>query len=604
MPLVRPHSSTPRLRAIIAAYRWQFALFALLTAAMVALTMATALSVSDFLKLLFGDDGTGTATSQGNVVAQWLGDLYSWLATFGQMMAIVLFSVLLLGVYTFKNIFSYLSALSIAALRAKVVRDVRLALFARVLRLPASYYATHRKGDILARFGADVVEYDESVLGSLQSLLAAVVSVVMYMAMLFFLNLKLTVFVLAMLPIIAVIIAGLSRRLRRRSKEVQEQNAYLTALTEEAMSGLKVIKAYTAIEFCNSRFQQCNRRYAKRRTSMFWRIDAASPLSEFLGSAVVMGILLFGSWLVMSGDHGLTPELFVSYIMLFVLMIPPTKDISTATAQIKKGRACADRLEALLAEPVEDLDGLPFAGLQDRIELRDVSFSYDGVTPVLDHVSLTLPRGRTVAVVGSSGSGKSTIAALLAKFYEPQGGSITFDDKPLHGLGSGQVRRAIGMVSQDTDLFHTTVAANIAFGRPEASMQQIVDAAKVAGAHDFIEALPQGYLTDIGQGGSSLSGGQRQRLSIARAVLADPSILILDEATSALDTESERNVQQALGQAMRGRTCLVIAHRLSTVTNADEIVVLERGRVVQNGTHAELMATPGRYRDLVNMQQL
>lgn len=584
-------------------FAFRFSLFAFLVILSVAFTMATALSVADFLRILFEPETTAAAPS-GNLVAVWLEGLYGWLIAFGRMKAIVMFSILVFALYGLKNVFTYLSALSIAAIRAGIVRDVRNALFRKAMHLPVGYYATHRRGDILARFGGDVVEYDESYLGSIQMLLVSIISMVMYMAMLFYLNLKLTLFVLLMLPVVGVVISGLSRKLKRKSQAVQEQNARLTALTEETMAGLKVIKAYTAIEFSNRRFRTSNRDYTRRRTSMFRRIYMASPMSDFLGNAVVVGILLFGSWLVMGGDSGLTPELFISYIMLFVLMIPPAKDLTTALAQMKKGRACADRMKEFLAlEPEPDGDR-DFEGLRHSIEFRHVSFSYDGVTPVIDDLNLVIPKGSTVAVVGSSGSGKSTVAALLARFYDPQQGDILYDGVTSVVLRSASLRHHIGFVTQDTDLFHDTVAANIALGHPTASREEIERAARVANAHDFIMQLPQGYLTDIGEGGGALSGGQRQRISIARAVLTEPDILILDEATSALDTESERQVQQALDSAMKGRTCIVIAHRLSTVVGADEIVVLEHGRVVQRGTHESLMAVEGRYRDLVNLQKL
>lgn len=584
-------------------YALRFALYCGLTAVCVAFTMATALSVADFLKILFEPDAP-TTMATGNLVARWLGGLYSWLIAFGQMKAIALFAALVFGLYGMKNLFGYLSALAIAALRADVVRDVRNELFAHAMRLPVSYFATHSRGDLLARFGGDTTEYDECLLGSIQMLLTSIISMVMYMAMLFYLNLKLTLFVLLMLPVVAVVIAGISRRLKHRSAEVQEQGARLTALTEETMAGLKVVKAYTAIEFSNRRFAQANRHYTSRRTAMFRRIYSASPVSDFLGNTVVVGILLFGSGLVLGGNSSLTPELFISYIMLFVLMIPPAKDLSTAMAQIKKGRACTDRLEQFLAQPLEPATGRAMTGLKQGIELRDVSFSYDGTTPVLSHIDLAIPRGRTLALVGSSGSGKSTIASLLVRFADPTSGQILFDGVPTTELEPSQVRINIGLVSQETDLFHTTVRANIALGNPSATAEQVEQAARTAGAHDFIMQLPHGYDTDIGEGGQALSGGQRQRLSIARALLRNPDVLVLDEATSALDTESERQVQQALDRAMQGRTCVVIAHRLSTVVGADEIAVLEHGQIVQRGTHSQLIAQPGRYRELATLQQL
>ncbi len=584
-------------------------LYVLFVVLSVVFTMATALSVADFLKILFGEsDGTALATS--NLVAQWLDRLYRWLIDFGRFNALLLFSAIIFVLYSLKNIFSYLAAAEIGIIRTRIVRDLRNDLFHKALRLPVSYYDRHRKGDVLARFGSDMVEYDENTLGSVQMLLTAVVSMVLYMAMLFYRNVKLTAFVLCMLPLVAFVVSGLSRRLKRKSQTVQEMNSHLVSLTDETIGGLKVIKAYTAIDFSNRRFQAYNRDYTRRRTSMFRRIYAASPISDFLGNVIVVGILLFGSLLIMHGDHGLTADLFISYVMLFVLMIPPAKDLSTALAQMKKGRACEERVSAFLAEAEElDRTGLASRTSQDgqsdlAVELRHVSFCYTDGAPVLQDVSLGVPRGSTVALVVASGSGKSTIADLIGRYYDIQSGELLFGGEPVGDIPLATLRSRIGVVAQDTLLFNDSVAHNIAFGRPDATRAEIEAAAHAAQAHDFISALPQGYDTNLGEGGSLLSGGQRQRISIARALLRNPELLILDEATSALDTESERQLQTTLDTVLRDRTAIVIAHRLSTVVNADLIVVLDQGRIVEQGTHNELMALGGRYSHLVALQTI
>jgi len=575
----------------------------------VVFTMATALSVADFLKILFPPDGESAMTvptGGESLLAQGLQLLYDSLIVYGPMRALVAFSFIVFGLYAMKNVFSYLAAVLMASVRCKVVRDIRNELFDKAMHLPLAYYSSHRKGDMMARFGGDITEYEESTLNSVQQLAAAVVGMVLYIAMLFYISTRLTLFVLLMLPIIVFVIAGITRKLRRKSLELQERNAFLTSLMEETIMGLKVIKSYTAIDFSNRRFRVSDRGYARMRTRVLRRIDLSSPVSDFLGNSIVIGILLFGSAMVLRGDTGLTADLFVSYIMMFVLMIPPAKELTTAISQIKKGRACVDRMEEFLAEETEvgSDGGSSSSPNLPAIQLRDLCFHYEPGQEVLKHIDLTVARGETVALVGSSGSGKSTLADLLLRFYDRTGGEILVDGTPIEEIPLRELRQRVGIVSQETVLFNDTIRGNIAFGSPDATDEEIEQAARMAGAHDFILAQPEGYQTNIGDGGNLLSGGQRQRLSIARTLLRNPDIVIFDEATSALDTESERLVQQSLESLLKGRTALVIAHRLSTIRNADNIVVLEQGRIVEQGTHDTLMRLGGRYRQLVELQTI
>ena len=590
-------------------YAARLAAYGLFVVLSVVFTMATALSVADFVRILFPPAETPTALPSANVnlLSQGLQTLYDWLIVYGPKHALVYFSLLLLGLYAFKNVFNYLSLVQISIVRSHIVRDLRSKLFRKVLNLPISYFGTHRRGDVLARFAGDVTEYDQSTLGSLQQLFSAIVSIVLYIAMLFYISAKLTLFVMLMLPVVAFVISGISHRLRRESVELQQRNSFLMSLMEETIIGLKVIKAYTAIEFSNRRFRQADARYARLRTRVLRRVDLSSPVSDFLGNCVVIGILLFGSSLVLQGDVGITPDLFVSYIMMFVLMIPPAKELTTAISQIKKGRACTDRLMQFLQmdEVRPDLpEAQPFIGLRHQIEFRHVHFSYNPGTEVLTDINLTIPRGATVALVGSSGSGKSTLADLLMRFHEPSSGQILIDGCPIQQFSTSSLRQHIGVVEQHTFLFNDTVRHNISYGTPRATRQQIEQAAQIAQAHDFILQLPQAYDTPIGDSGALLSGGQRQRISIARAVLLQPDLLILDEATSALDTESEALVRQSLQTLLTGRTALIIAHRLSTVAAAQLIVVLEGGRIVESGTHQQLLQLQGRYCQLVKNSAL
>ncbi len=616
-------------------------LYALMVVLSVVFTMATALSVADFLRLLFGADDGGannalTAMQEGNIISRSLQDVYVLFSGYSTMQALLYFSLMVFVLYALKNVFTYLANLQIGIIRALVVRDIRNDLFAHAIHLPLSFHTHQRRGDILSRFSNDIVEYDESILGSVQSLVVSIISLILYLIMLILISPILTLVVLLALPFVGIVISGISHKLKQKSKTIQEKGGMLMSMIEETISGLKVIKSFGAVEFSNRRFSAANRDYTEGRTKMFRRIYLASPVSDTMGNTVVIVILLFGSWLILGNKGGLTPELFVSYLMMFVLMIPPTKELTTAISQIKKGHACADRLAEFLAipeseeyaavDPQYDHCGCSLGGdndgkvenktnmagkqsfeesIQGDIEFKDVCFHYRPDVEVLNHISFSIPQGSMVALVGSSGSGKSTIADLLSRFYSPTQGAILLGGTDIQNIPLHDFRKQIGIVSQDTILFNDTIARNIAFGVDgPIDMDKVRQAAKIANAHQFIVQQPLGYDSVIGDGGSLLSGGQRQRLAIARALYTNPQLLILDEATSALDSQSEHEVQMALSSALIGRKSLVIAHRLSTIQRADEILVLDKGCIVERGKHSALMNKGGRYSQLVKLQRL
>ncbi|MBR0073036.1 MAG: ABC transporter ATP-binding protein [Bacteroidales bacterium] len=586
-------------------YRGQMLVYFVLVVFSVVFTLTTILSITDFLKILFPpENGTPTETDP-NQLNRLLNTLYSWLIGFGQHKAVLLFALILCSQYLLKNIFSYFAIVRICNIRNYVVRDIRNCLYSKITKLPLAYFSTSRKGDVLSRFSNDISEFDQNVLLSIQQIVIAVVTIILYLVMLFYINIKLTFFALLLLPIIGFVISRITRHLRRSSQTLQEKTSYLTSLTEETISGVRIIKSFTAIDFSNERFRRFNNSYTRLRNKIYRRIDLASPVSDFLGNSMVIVILVFGAYLVFSHDAGLTPELFITYIMLFVLMINPAKDFATAISQMKKGTACTQRLSDFLdiEETVaEAKNPLTFDGLNNSIVFNDLGFEYSAGNEVLSHINLTIQRGETVAIVGPSGSGKSTLADLIPRFHDCTTGKLLIDDTDIRQYSIQQLRSHIGIVSQDTILFNDTVFGNIAFGSENATKQQVEAAAKIANAHDFIMRLDKGYQTNIGDCGDRLSGGQRQRICIARAILSNPDILILDEATSALDTESERLVQDALNHVLKNRTAIVIAHRLSTIADADKIVVLDHGQIVETGNHQQLMALNGLYKKLVDMQ--
>jgi ATP-binding cassette, subfamily B, bacterial MsbA len=522
----------------------------------------------------------------------------------GELNTLALICVGIVILFFMKNLFRYLALFFVAVLRNGVIKDLRNALYHKVLILPLSYYSSQRKGDIMSRMSSDVQEVEWSILSSLEMLFRDPITIIIYLAAMFKISSPLTFFVILVLPISGFLIGWIGRSLRRTSQKGQRKMGEILSLIEETISGLRVIKAFNAIDYSYRNFDQNNRGLMRLMVRLFRKRDLASPVSELLGIMVTALILWYGGRLILSSEATLTPAKFILYIGIFSQIIVPAKALTTAYYNVEKGVASLQRIDQVLkAEEViiQKPDALPVHEFRDSIEFRNVSFRYE-TEPVLQDINLTIGKGKTIAVVGPSGAGKSTLVDLLPRFYDVTGGEVCIDGVNIRDLKINDIRGLMGVVSQETILFNGSVSDNIAFGMQNIGREDVVAAAKVANAHEFIMNQPDGYETNIGDRGIKLSGGQRQRISIARAVLKNPPVLILDEATSALDTESERLVQDALANLMKNRTSVVIAHRLSTIQHADEIIVLQKGRIVERGTHAQLIESDGVYKRLCDLQ--
>ncbi|MDP1623132.1 MAG: ABC transporter ATP-binding protein [Bacteroidales bacterium] len=523
---------------------------------------------------------------------------------YGNEKMLVYIGITIIILYFLKNLFRYLAMYFLAVVRNGVVKDLRNDLYLKILILPLSYFNEKRKGDIIARMTTDVQEVEWSIMSSLEMAFRDPITMITYIITLFIISPALTVFVLVLLPVSGFIIGRIGKSLKRTSDKGQYKMGVLLSMIEETISGLRIIKAFNAISFADKRFRHTNQEYNRLMVRLYRKRDLASPLSEFLSACVVTIVLWYGGKLVFTPGNFLDAAAFLVYLGIFSQLMPPAKSITQAFYNIQKGAASVDRIEQILKAPEvieEKTDALTKKDFNTGIEYRNVNFSYAD-EPVLKQIDLTIHKGKTIAVVGPSGGGKSTLVDLLPRFYDCAGGGIFIDGIDIRDLVIRDLRGLMGIVSQETILFNDTVFNNIAFGMENVSEADVIGAAKVANAHEFIEKMPQGYATNIGDRGTKLSGGQRQRLSIARAVLRNPPILILDEATSALDTESERLVQQALENLMRHRTSIVIAHRLSTIQFADEIIVLRHGKLVERGTHNVLLEKNGVYRKLYELQ--
>lgn len=571
-----------------------------------------------FLQLIFRDPETPVTIVEPNWETMDIGaygsallesKMNGYLLANEPQNALLFFCLIALGLFFLKNLCRYLAMFFLAPIRNGIVCDLRSDLYGKIIRLPLGYYSDERKGDLISRFSNDVQEIEVSIMSSLELIFREPFMIVIALVTLFLMSWELTLFALLLLPIGALVIGRISKSLKRSASKGQGKLGEILSSLEETLTGLKIIKAFTAEGIVGGRFEKINKQYRRIMTKVYRKRDLASPLSEFLGVIVMIALVWFGGVLILDsmygdGDAGMNGSEFIGFIIVFSQLLRPVQGIANAYANINKGLASVERINVIL-DAEDNIPEKEYARVvtefNDAIAYSDVSFAYEKEL-VLNKISFTLKKGQTIALVGESGGGKSTIADLLPRFHDSISGGISIDGTNVKDLQLKALRGLMGIVSQRSILFNDTVHNNIAFSKPDASRQEVEEAAKIANAHAFIEGLENGYDTNIGDGGGKLSGGQQQRISIARAVLHNPPILILDEATSALDTESEKLVQDALFKLMENRTTLVIAHRLSTIQHADEILVIKEGEIAERGTHDNLLQQAGIYRKLFDLQ--
>ena len=562
-----------------------------------------------FLEILFGQkelvmESKPSSFDVATIVHNFNYELSQIITSAGKEQALIYLCIGIVTIFFFKNLFRYLSVFFMAPVRNGIVRDIRQRLFDKILILPLSYFSDERKGDIMARVTVDVQEIENSILSVLESIIREPLIIIGALTLMIYLSASLTFFVFFLLIFTGVVIGGIGKALKKQSSKVLERQGSLVSNLEESLSGLRIIKAFNAEKHQSNKFLKENNSYKKLLTRLLWRRDLSSPLSEFMGISVVAVLIWYGFREVNSGT--ISVAAFIAFLYAFFTIIEPAKKFASASYKIQKGIAAVERIEVILNAENKIQDAQNAQSLkvfESSVEFNDVSFFYkkeDG--NVVEGINFKISKGKTVALVGSSGAGKSTLADLLPRFYDVQKGQIIIDGKDLRQLKLDDLRAQIGIVTQEAILFNDTIFNNIAFGEKNITEEQVVAAAKVANAHNFIMATEKGYQSNIGDRGMKLSGGQRQRLTIARAILKDPPILILDEATSALDSESEKLVQEALEKLLENRTSLVIAHRLSTIQHADEILVLKEGQIIERGTHQKLLELGGEYGKLVALQ--
>jgi subfamily B ATP-binding cassette protein MsbA len=596
-------------------YKGHAALNVLFNLLYVLFNLASLLVFIPFLSLLFKDPETAERVSPPNWDTMSLGqyletyvnyEMQTYIEVEGKKEALFFICIAVAVLFFAKNVARYLAMFFLAAIRNSVVRDIRKKLYNKIVKLPIGYYSDERKGDILARTTSDVQEVDYSIMSTLELLFREPLAIIISISIMIYWSWELTLFSFILLPVSALVIGRVGKSLKRSSAKGQDKLGQLLSNIEETLSGLKIIKAFNAEDKVNDKFERENNDYRKIMTRLYRKKDLASPLSELLGAFVMVALVWFGGNLVFENadNGGMTGEKFIGFIIVFSQLLRPVQGVANAYTNISKGIASVERINVILeAEDTitEKENAAGIKSFEQEMEFKNVSFAYQ-TENVLNSINITIRKGQTIALVGESGGGKSTIADLIPRFYDCTDGSIQIDGKDTRDLKIKELRGLMGIVSQESILFNDSVHNNIAFGVENATKEQVIEAAKIANAHGFIKELENGYNSNIGDRGNKLSGGQKQRLSIARAVLKNPPILILDEATSALDTESEKLVQEALEKLMQNRTSIVIAHRLSTIQHADEIIVLQKGEIVERGTHNQLIESNGVYRKLSELQ--
>jgi len=558
-----------------------------------------------FLQLIFLD-GQGITSTSSNPAIQYVNDfLYTSVSTNGKIYTMGIICLLMVSFIILKNLFLYLSYYVLNPLKNQIVNHLREELYDKVLRLPIGFFNEKRKGDLMSRMTNDVGEVESSVVGTLEGWIRDPMTIIVTLTVLLLISVQLTLFILLLIPVLGLVIGRVTKSLKKHSEEVAKKYGETLSTLDETLGGLRVIKAFNIEKLLRGKFFKSNDELLTAKNKISYRRDLASPLSEVMGVILFTAVLYYGGRLVLRGEL-LEASAFLGFLGIFYNIISPAKALSTSFSNMRKGAAAINRIEDVLNTPVtvdDNPNGKKIDSFEHSIEFRNVNFAY-GDAVILENINLTVKKGQTIALVGSSGAGKSTLADLVPRFHDVTGGEVLIDGVNIKDYSLHSARNLMSIVTQEPILFNDTISSNIAIGYQQATEEEIIEAAKIANAHEFIIKKEGGYNSNIGDRGAKLSGGERQRLTIARAVLKNPPILILDEATSSLDTESERLVQDAINNLMSNRTSIVIAHRLSTIRHADEIIVLQKGKIVERGNHDELLAQGGFYKKLVEMQEV